>query len=99
MVLGKICGTYSHLMTFYSLIFNAVVFILGCILELPELFQKILMPGSPSRYSNLIQGQPVIMPVVCQHTAPSPLLPVALHGSPEVPVTVFSSLVPQLHKF
>lgn len=32
--------------------FNAVVFILGCVLELPELFQKILMPGCHSRYSN-----------------------------------------------
>lgn len=50
---GKTCGTYSHLMTFYSLILNAVVLNLGCMLKLPEQLQKMLMPRSHPRYSNL----------------------------------------------
>lgn len=50
---GKTCGTYSHLMTFYSLILNAVVLNLGCMLKLPKQLQKMLMPRSHPKYSNL----------------------------------------------
>lgn len=67
---GKTCGTYSHLMTFYSFILNAAALNLSYILELPDTFKKMLMSGSHPKYSHLKDTE---CSQLCQWYASTPL--------------------------